>query len=42
MVRSEMKNYNTTLTEKLQKDEKLINVNMLQAKKYYVLIKVEL
>ena len=39
-----MKNYNTMLTEKQQKYqnyhlEKLINMNILQVKKYYLLIK---
>ena len=38
-----MKNYNTILTEKQQKDQlynqiKLINVSILQVKKYYLLI----
>ena len=45
MIRLEMKNYNTILTEKQQKyqsyhQEKLINMNMLQMKKYYLPIKV--
>ena len=44
MIRLEMKNYNTLLTEKQQKHqpyylEKLINMNFLQVKKYYLLIK---
>ena len=39
-----MKNYNTMLTENQQKYqnyhlEKLINMNILQVKKYYLLIK---
>ena len=47
MVRYEMKNYNKILTEEQQKDQfyhqvKLININILQAKKYYLLFKVEL
>ena len=46
MKRSEMKNCNTTFIEKQQKYQhyhqtKLINMNILQAKKYYLLIKVE-
>ena len=41
-----MKKYNTILTEKQQKHQhyhqvKLINMNFLQVKKYYDLIKVE-
>ena len=41
MTRLEMKNYNMILTEKLQKYqhhhlEKLINMNVLQVKKYYL------
>ena len=41
----DMKSYNATLTEKQQKyqyyDLKLlININILQVKKYYILIKV--
>ena len=41
-----MKNYEMILTEKQQKNQdyhkvKLINMNILQAKKYYYLIKVE-
>ena len=44
MIRLEMKNCNMILTEKQQKYqhyylEKLINMNILQAKKYYLLIK---
>ena len=47
MVRYEMKNCNKILTEEQQKDQfyhlvKLINTNILQAKKYYLLFKVEL
>ena len=47
MVRYEMKNYNKILAEEQQKDQfyhqvKLININILQAKKYYLLFKVEL
>ena len=46
MTRLEIKNYNKILTEKQQKYqhyhlEKLINVNVLQVKKYYLLIKKE-
>ena len=46
MIRLEIKNYNKILTEKQQKYqhyhlEKLINVNVLQVKKYYLLIKKE-
>ena len=46
MIRLEMKNYNTILTEKPQKCQhyhhvKLINMNVLQAKKYCHLIKSE-
>ena len=46
MIRLEMKNYNTMLTEKLQKHQhyhqvKSINMNISQVKKYYHLIKVE-
>ena len=46
MIKLEMENYNTMLTEKLQKYqhyhlEKLINMNILQAKEYYLLIKVK-
>ena len=46
MVRFEMKNYSTRLTEKQQKYQhyhqlKLINMNFLQVKKYCHLIKVE-
>ena len=41
-----MKNYNATLTETLQEYEHyhvkiLINMNILQVKKYYRLVKVE-
>ena len=44
--RLEMKNCNMILTEKQQKyqhyhPEKLINMNILQVKKYYLLIKEE-
>ena len=47
MKRLEMKNYNMILTEKQQKHQhnrlvKLINMNILLVKKYYLLIKVEL
>ena len=47
MVRYEMKNCNKILTEEQRKDQfyhqvKLINTNILQAKKYYLLFKVEL
>ena len=43
MIRLEMKNYNAILTEKQQKYqpyhlEKLINMNFLEVKKYYLLI----
>ena len=46
MIRLEMKNCNIILTEKQQKYqhshlEKLINMNILQAKKYYLLVKEE-
>ena len=46
MKKLEMKNCNTILTEKKQKYQnyhwiKLININILQANKYYLLIKVE-
>ena len=46
MIRLEIKNDNMILTEKQQKYqhyhlEKLINMDILQAKKYYHLIKVE-
>ena len=46
MIRLEMKNGNTILTEKLQKDqhyhlEKLVNMNIFHVKKYYLLIKEE-
>ena len=44
MIRLEMKNYNMTLTEKQQKHqlyhlEKLKTMNILQVKKYCLLIK---
>ena len=44
MIRLEMKNCNMILTEKNKKHqhyhpEKLINMNILQVKKYYLLIK---
>ena len=46
MIRLEMKNYNMILTENLQKYQhyhqlKLINMKILQVKKYYFLMKVE-
>ena len=46
MIRLEMKNFNTILTEKQKKYqhydlEKLINMNILQVRKYYLLIKAE-
>ena len=46
MMKLKMKNYNTVSTEKLQKYQhyhhvKLVNMNILQVKKYYRLIKVE-
>ena len=46
MIRSEVENYDTILTEKLQKHQhynqvKLINMNILQVTNYYDLIKVE-
>ena len=46
MIRLGMKNYNTTLTEMLQKYQddhqvKLVNMISLQVKKYCHLIKVE-
>ena len=46
MIKLRMKNYNMILTEKHQKYQrycqvKLINMNILQVKKYYHLIKVE-
>ena len=46
MIRSEVENYDTILTEKLQKQQhynqvKLINMNILQVTNYYDLIKVE-
>ena len=47
MIRVEMKKYNTILTEKQQKYKhysrvKLINMNILQEKNYYLLIRIEL
>ena len=47
MVRLDKKNYNAILTEEQQKYQcyyqvKLININILQTKKYYLLIKVKL
>ena len=44
MIRLKMKEYNTILIEKLQKYQpyhhaKLISMNILQVKKYYLLIK---
>ena len=44
MIRLEMKNCNTMLTEKQQKYqnyhlEKLVNMNILQVKKYCLLVK---
>ena len=44
MIRLKMKNYNMILIEKLQKYQpyhqaKFINMNILQAEKYYLLIK---
>ena len=46
MIRLEINNYNTILTEEQQKYQhyhqvKLINMNILQAQKYYLLIKAE-
>ena len=46
MIRLKMKNYNKLLTEKQQKyqhyhEVKLINMNILQVKKYCYLVKVE-
>ena len=46
MIKLKMKNYNMILTEKQQKYQhyhqvKLINMNILQVKKYCHLIKVE-
>ena len=46
MIRLEIKNYNMILTEKQRKSqyyrlEKLISMNILQVKKYYLLIKEE-
>ena len=46
MIRLEMKNYNKSLTDKKQKHQhccqvKLINMNVMQVKKYHHLIKVE-
>ena len=47
MIKLEMKKYNMVLTEKQQKylhycRVKLINTNILQVKKYYLLTKAEL
>ena len=46
MVKLEIKNYNTILTEKQQKYQhyhqvKLINVSILQEKKHYLLIEAK-
>ena len=46
MIRLEINNYNTILTEEQQKYQhyhqvKLINMNILQAQKYYLLIKAK-
>ena len=46
MIRLEMKNYNTILTEKLQKYQhsfmaNLININILQVKRYHHFTKVK-
>ena len=46
MIKLKMKNYNSILTEKQQKykhyhQKKLINMNILQTKKYCHLLKVE-
>ena len=46
MITLEMKNYNMILTENHQKYQlynlqKLININIFQVKKYYLLIKEE-
>ena len=46
MIKVEMKNYNIILTKKQQKylhyhPKKIINMNNLQLKKYYLLIKEE-
>ena len=46
MIRLEIKNWNMILTEKQEKyqhyhPQKLINMNFLQVKKYYLLIKEE-
>ena len=46
MIRLEMKNCDMILTKKLKKYQhyhqvKLINMNILQVKKYYFLIKIE-
>ena len=45
MIKLEMKNCNTLLTGKKQKHQhhqaKLIHMNILQANKYYLLIKVK-
>ena len=47
MIRLEMKNCNVILADKQQKHQhyyqvKLINMNILQAKKYYLLMKLSL
>ena len=46
MIKLKVKKYNTVITEKQQKYKyyhqiKLINMNILQVKKYFLLIKVE-
>ena len=46
MIKLKMKNYNMILTEKQQKYQyyhqvKMINMNILQVNKYYLLMKVE-
>ena len=46
IIRLEMKNYNAILTEEqqiyqLHNQAELVNVNILQMKKYYLLIKLE-
>ena len=46
MIRLEMRNYNTILTEKQQKNQhyylqKFINMNISLVEKYYLLIKIE-
>ena len=46
MIRLAIKNHNAVLTEKLQNCQhhhlkKLINMSLLQVKKYYILIKAE-